>query len=104
MLAAELKLEVIPLPPLSIDGQPARAHSQGLVVTGSAYFVTKGLKEQGTRGLKNPENQEKVEFQESRQKRGQGGLALEKFRDGFGPGMNLELLVDVAEMSLDGLA
>jgi len=40
LFAADLNLEVIPLPPLRIDRQPARAHTQGLVVTGSVYFVT----------------------------------------------------------------
>jgi len=38
--AADLNLQVIPLPPLRIDGQPARAHTQGLVVTGNTYYVT----------------------------------------------------------------
>ncbi len=38
--AADLNLQVIPLPPLRIDGQPARAHTQGLLVTGNTYYVT----------------------------------------------------------------
>ena len=40
LLAADPNLQAIPLPPLRIDGQPARAHTQGLVVSGGAYYVT----------------------------------------------------------------
>src|SRR6266436_3117167 len=35
-----LAIDEIPLPPLRIDSQPARAHTQGLEVTGSSYYVT----------------------------------------------------------------
>jgi hypothetical protein len=36
-------LEVIPLPSLQIDGQAARAHTQGLEVVGAQYYVTARL-------------------------------------------------------------
>ena len=32
--------EVLPLPPLVVAGQPARAHTQGLEIVGTAYYVT----------------------------------------------------------------
>jgi len=38
--ASELTIEEIPLPAFRIDGQPARAHTQGLEVEGGKYFVT----------------------------------------------------------------
>ena len=43
LIAAEPDLQVIPLPPLRIDGQPARAHTQGLVVSGHTFYVTARL-------------------------------------------------------------
>lgn len=33
-------VEVVPLPPLIIEGQPARAHTQGLEILAGAYYVT----------------------------------------------------------------
>src|SRR5690349_9202180 len=37
--AAGLAIDEIPLPPLRIDGKPAKAHTQGLEVAGSSYYV-----------------------------------------------------------------
>lgn len=34
------RIEVTPLPPLAIAGQPARAHTQGLEIVAGAYYVT----------------------------------------------------------------
>src|SRR5689334_14696197 len=35
--------EVISLPPLMIKGQPARAHTQGLEIVGTQYYITARL-------------------------------------------------------------
>jgi hypothetical protein len=34
------RIEVVPLPPLIIAGQPARAHTQGLEIVAGSYYVT----------------------------------------------------------------
>ena len=38
--ADNLTIDEIPLPALRIDGQPAKAHTQGLEVAGASYYVT----------------------------------------------------------------
>src|SRR5206468_7568295 len=38
--ADNLTIDEIPLPELRIDGQPAKAHTQGLELAGASYYVT----------------------------------------------------------------
>jgi hypothetical protein len=38
--AEDLALDVVSLPPLRIEGRPARAHTQGLELMGGKYYVT----------------------------------------------------------------
>ncbi len=38
--ADNFTIDTIPLPPLRIDGQAAKAHTQGLEVAGASYYVT----------------------------------------------------------------
>ena len=38
--AGDLRVSILPLPPLLIDGQPARAHTQGLEIVSNVFYVT----------------------------------------------------------------